>query len=333
MKVLVTGATGFLGINLCKELVKKGYIVNALYRSEVKARFLKQKNINLFKGNITDIKSIETAIKGCDYVFHLAAYAEVWAKKKDTFYKINYLGVKNVLDIAEKEGIRKIVVTSTAGVFGPSNNEIINENTTRKVNYFTLYEKTKAESEKLISERAAEGLNAVIVNPTRVYGPGLMSTGNSLSKMIKLYTEGKFRFLPGNGKSIGNYVFIDDVVNGHILALEKGIAGEKYILGGENISYIDFFKVLAEISGKNYILFKFPLYLMLVISFFMLIFAEGFGVKPLITPGWVRKYHYSFSISSEKAREKLGYQITPLKTGIAKTLDFLRSKSIDDEKR
>jgi nucleoside-diphosphate-sugar epimerase len=327
MKALVTGATGFLGINLCNELIKRGYEVNALYRSEAKAKFLKHKNINLFKGDITDIKSIENAVTGCDYIFHMAAYAQVWAKNSDTFYKINYIGVKNVLDIAEKAGVKKVIITSTAGVFGPSNNKIVDENTIRKVNYFSLYEKTKAEAEELTLQRAEKGLNVVIVNPSRVFGPGLMSKSNSVAKIIKLYIEGKFRLLPGNGKSIGNYVFVDDVVNGHILALEKGISGEKYILGGENISYIDFFKVLAEISGKKYLLFKFPLYLMLFISFFMLLMAKSFGIKPLITPGWVRKYNYNWILTSKKSQEKLGYKITPLRTGIAKTLDFIRLKN------
>ncbi len=325
MKALVTGATGFLGINLCHELVKRGYSVNALYRSEAKAAFIKHKDIHLCKGDITDIKSIQTAIAGCDYVFHMAAYAEVWSKSQDTFYKINYTGVQNVLNVAEKAGVKRIVVTSTAGVFGPSIKDAVNENTGRQVGYFSLYEKTKAEAEELISKRAAEGLNVVIVNPTRVYGPGLMSTGNSVTKIIKLYTEGKFRFLPGSGKSIGNYVFVNDVVNGHISALEKGISGEKYILGGENVSYTDFFRILAEISERRYILFRVPLYLMLIISFFMLVFAEVFGIKPLLTPGWVRKYNYNWVMSSDKAREKLGYEITPLRTGIAKTIDFLRS--------
>lgn len=327
MKILVTGATGFLGINLCNELVKRGYIVNALYRSESKAKSIKHKNIHLFKGDITDIRSIENAMVNCDYVFHMAAYAQVWSKKSDTFYKINYTGVLNVLDVAEREGVKKIIVTSTAGVFGPSDNNIINENSRRQVDYFTLYEKTKAGAEELILKRAARGLNVVIVNPTRVYGPGLMNTSNSVTKMIKLYVEGKFRFLPGNGNSIGNYVFIDDVVNGHILALEKGITGERYILGGENISYIDFFKVLSEISKKKYLLFKFPLYLMLLISFFMLLIAKGFGVKPLITPGWVRKYNYNWILSSDKARKNLGYKITPLRTGIARTLDFIKKEN------
>src|SRR4030042_2873838 len=111
MKVLVTGATGFIGINLCRELVRRGYVVNALYRSEEKAKYIKHKNIHLFKGDVTDISSINSAIKDCDFVFHLAAYTEVWSKDSNLFYEINYTGTLNILNEAEKAGIKKIVVT------------------------------------------------------------------------------------------------------------------------------------------------------------------------------------------------------------------------------
>ena len=248
MKVLVTGATGFIGINLCKELVNRGFKVNALYRSIDKANYLNNKNINLYRGDVTDPKSLEEAMLNCDYVFHLAAYAQVWAKDSQMFHSINYTGTLNILNIALKVGVKKIVVTSTAGVFGPSEGRVINEETRRKVDYFSLYERTKADAERLILERAAQGINVVIVNPTRVYGPGLLSTSNGVTRLIRLYIKGRFRFLPGSGNSIGNYVFIDDVVNGHLLALEYGKAGEKYILGGENVSYIDFFLSLCTIK-------------------------------------------------------------------------------------
>ena len=324
MKVLVTGATGFIGINLCNELARRGYIVNALYRSEEKARYLKNKNIRLFRGDVTDTLSLRNAVKGCNFVFHLAAYAQVWSKNPDMFHEINFTGTVNVLNEAEQAGVKKIVVTSTAGVFGPSDGNVVDENTKRKIPFFTLYEKTKADAEELILARSAKGMNVVIVNPTRVYGPGLLNTSNSVTRIIKLYIEGKFRFLPGNGKSIGNYVFVDDVISGHILALEKGVAGERYILGGENISYKDFFNVISEISHKRYKLFRFPLSLMLFVSFIMMVMARTFGLKPLITPGLVRKYNYNWVLSSDKASIQLGYKITPLKKGINETLNFIR---------
>ncbi len=328
MRVFVTGSTGFLGINLCKELIKRGYTVNALYRSGDKANHLKTGNIHLFKGDVTDIKSLEKAMLNCEYVFHLAAYAQVWAKNPGTFYDINYTGALNVLNVAAKVGVKKIIVTSTAGVFGPSEHSIINEESKRQVDYFSLYESTKAEAEKLISERAAQGLNVVIVNPSRIYGPGLLSTSNGVTRLIRLYIKGNFRILPGNGKSIGNYVYIEDVVIGHILALENGKAGERYILGGENVSYIDFFKTLSEVSAKKYSLFRFPVFLMLFVSNIMLIAAKLFGIKPLITPGLVKKYNYNWEISSNKAQTELGYNITPLKTGIIKTIDFLVAEKL-----
>jgi nucleoside-diphosphate-sugar epimerase len=263
-------------------------------------------------------------MEGCDFVFHLAAYAQVWSKDPGLFHEINYKGTLNVLDEAEKAGVERIVVTSTAGVFGPSDSNVVDENTKRQVPYFTLYEKTKADAEELIIGRAAKGMDVVIVNPTRVYGPGLLNISNSVTRIIKSYIEGKFRFLPGNGESIGNYVFIDDVISGHILALEKGVAGERYILGGDNVSYKQLFKVISELSGRKYRLFRFPLNLMLFVSFIMLVMARVFGLKPLITPGWVRRYNYNWMLSSNKAREQLGYKITPLRDGINKTLDFIR---------
>jgi nucleoside-diphosphate-sugar epimerase len=324
MKILVTGATGFIGIHLCNELARRGYIVNALYRSDEKARYLKNKNIRLFRGDVTDNLSLRNAVNGCDFVFHLAAYAQVWSKNPDMFHEINYAGTLNVLNEAEQAGVKKIVVTSTAGVFGPSDGNVVAENTKRQIPFFTLYEKTKADAEELILDRAVKGMNVVIVNPTRVYGPGLLNTSNSVTRIIKFYIEGKFRFLPGNGKSIGNYVFINDVISGHILALEKGVAGERYILGGENISYKDLFNIISEISHKRYKLFRFPLSLMLFVSSVMMVMARIFGLKPLITPGWVRKYNYNWVLSSDKARIQLGYKITPLKDGINETLNFIR---------
>jgi farnesol dehydrogenase len=135
--------------------------------------------------------------------------------------------------------------------------------------------------------------------------------------------EGKWHFLPGNGKSVGNYVFVDDVVNGHILALEKGISGERYILGGENVSYQEFFSLLAEITGKHYRLFRFPLSLMLISSGIMALFAGITGISPMITPGLVRKYNHHWKLTSDKARSQLGYNPLPLKEGLTATLRWL----------
>ena len=143
--------------------------------------------------------------------------------------------------------------------------------------------------------------------------------------LIKKYIKGTWRIIPGTGKQIGNYAYIGDVVNGHILAMENGIPGEKYILGGDNISYNDFFELLAEVSGKKTKMFHIPFPMMLRVSKFELFMAETFGKPPLITPPWIKRYLQNRLLSSQKAVNELNYTITPLDQAIAKTIKWLKS--------
>jgi nucleoside-diphosphate-sugar epimerase len=325
MNILITGATGFIGTRLTLKLAEEGHVVHALYRSEEKARAIVHPNVSLFKGDITDYYSIENAVRSCEVIFHMAAYARVWAKDAATFNRINVQGTVNVLDAAQKEGVRKIVFTSTAGVLGPSNGERVTEDTQRQIDYFNEYEITKALAEEKVLEYIRKGLEIVIVNPTRVYGPGIISGSNGVTKMIKLYSEGKFRWIPGNGESIGNYVYVDDVVEGHILALEEGRSGERYILGGYNVSFNGFFELLAKVSGRKLRMMKLSLPFMLGIAYLFRLRTKALGIPPLITSAWVKRYLYNWDISSAKALEELNYQITPLDEGFQKTLHWLKS--------
>lgn len=323
---MVTGATGFIGANLCHALANKGYIVHALYRSEEKAKAIQHPNITLFRGNILDNASMENAIKGCEFVFHLAAYAQVWAKSNQTFYELNYKATENLFKLALTYDVKRVVFTSTAGTIGPSLNGRVDEGTTRDTGFFSEYERTKHLAEELAREYSSKGLEVITVNPTRVYGPGELSVSNSVTKMIKQYVHGKFRFLPGNGKSIGNYVFIDDVVRGHLQALERGKPAERYILGGNNISYVEFFELLSDVSGKKNKMYLLPLSWMLVIANMMLVASKLTGIKPLITPGWVRKFNHHWNVSSKKAQNQLNYNPVPLREGLKKTVNWINDK-------
>jgi len=265
-------------------------------------------------------------MQDCDVVFHLAAFANIWSKDKMLAYKTNVTGTKNILEEALRNKIKKLVFTSSAAVFPPSQNgEEIDETSLLPENYLTDYETTKVQAEQLCIDYCKKGLDVVMVNPPRVFGPGLLNKSNSVTILIEKYINGKWRIIPGNGEAIGNYVFIDDVVNGHILAAQKGISGEKYILGGTNISFNEFFKVLTRISGKNYRLFHFPFSLMLAISKFELFMADTFGKNPLITPPWTRRYLQNRPLSSKKAITRLKYAVTPLEEGMRKTIDWLKS--------
>lgn len=324
-KVFITGATGFIGQKLAATLKNTGSEVVALVRDPQKAQYLAEKNIQLVKGDLFSTEAMTEGMAGCDEVYHLAAFASVWAKD-DTFEKVNIQGTLNVLNAAQQQGVKKTLVTSTAGVIGPAIDGPVNEESPRTVDFFTPYESSKYISEQKIKERVQEGQHIVIVNPTRVYGPGPLNVSNSVTKLVKQYLEGKWKFIPGNGMSTGNYVYVEDVIQGHMKAMEKGRAGERYLLGGEDATYHELFDHIAEIGGQRHKLYNMPLGVMLAFGKLQLFMAEQFGRPPMITPGWVRKYHYEWKVSSEKANKELGYQHTSLRKGLQETINWLKNE-------
>ncbi len=328
MKIFITGTTGFIGSNLAMKLAESGHTIHALYRFSYKTSRIQHKNIKIFKGDILDKKSLRNAMKSCDRAYHLGAFARTWAKKPETYFRVNVEGTKNVIETAIDLGLKKIVITSTAGVLGPSNGKPKAENSIRYSDFLNEYESSKFMMENLIHAYRNQDIQIVLVNPSRVYGPGLLSAPNSTTKIIKLYMDGKWFFIPGDGRRIGNYAFIDDVVDGHILAMEKGQSGEKFNLGGINASYADFFSILATASGKKRKLVKAPVPLMVSLSGLMFGLTRIFGGTPLITPKWVKKYLHDWAVSSEKAKKELGYSITPLNKGIEKTIAWFKGGHI-----
>ena len=325
MKIFVTGATGYIGNNLAKRLAAEGHTIYALCRSAEKASLLAHDNIKICDGDITDIKSVRTAMSGCEQVYHLAAYARVWAKDTSQYYLLNVEGTKNVLDAARELGIEKIVVTSTAGVLGPSGDRPVKEDDERIGNILNEYEETKTQSEILCKDYCNKyNMHIVIVNPPRVYGPGVESESNGVTRLVRFYLAGKWKIIPGDGNGTGSYVHVDDVVNGHILAMEKGRSGERYILSGVNISYKDFFSLLAIVSGKKVNLYPLPVWMMMLAGYAIMGYAKVTGKPPLITPKWIRKYLYNWSLSCEKAQRELGYTYRSLEEGLRQTVDWVK---------
>jgi farnesol dehydrogenase len=328
MKYLITGATGFIGTNLSLKLANEGHQVNALVRDKEKAKPLDHPNITFYFGDIHKVKIIEEALQGVHGIFHLAAFAKPWAKDSGLYNKINAEATKSLFQIARKKAISKIIFTSTAGTFGPSVETPVDEETVRQTDFFNEYESTKFIAEKITKDFVLKGMDIVIVHPTRVYGPGLLSKSNAVTFMIKQYINGNWRIIPGNGKRIGNYAYIDDIVNGHILAMQNGRSGEQYLIGGEDASYEYFFKLLRTISENKHTLIKIPVSLLIGFSSIQATLARMVGKAPLLPPKWVKKYLYDWSVNSTKAINELGYQITPLNEGLKKTLEWLKQEKL-----
>ena len=335
-KVFVTGATGFIGTRLVQALTDRGRRVRALSRRatpEVPPGFgfqdggpLARPEVELVRGDITDRASLLRGMEGCDQVYHLAAYAKNWAPDPATYDRMNIEAVHNVFDAAEKLGVRRVVWTSTQLTLGPTRRgEVIDEDSPRRTEQFlTDYERTKTIAERQAIARAEAGFPVVIVNPGRVYGPGLLTEGNSVSLLIDQYDRGKVPVLLNRGVNVGNWVLIDDVVEGHMLAMEKGRIGQRYLLGGENASLRQFFRTIDEVSGRRH--FQIPTFHVaaLVFSWFQKQRADWFGVYPQITPGWVRTFLVDWAHSSQKAERELGYRPTPLVDGLRITYQWLQ---------
>ncbi|MFO0818793.1 MAG: NAD-dependent epimerase/dehydratase family protein [Pirellulales bacterium] len=336
--VLVTGATGFIGTLLVRKLIDRGERVRALTRREpgrsppglddpVTRAASESGQLEWVRGDVTQLETLEQAMQGCQRVYHLAAYAKNWAPRRETFFEFNVGGLRNVLNAARGADIQRIVWTSTMVTLGTTRrDELADEARPRPSRVcLTTYEESKVEAEQLAFERIAAGCPLVIVNPARVYGPGHLTEGNSLARLIDDYDRGRFPILLNNGVNVASYGFVDDVAEGHCLAMERGRVGERYILGGENVSLREFFRLIDEVSGQRH--FQIPIFRpgALFFSWLQLQRAEWLGVYPLITPGWVRTFLADWSFTSAKAERELGYRPTSLREGLQRTVEWLRS--------
>jgi nucleoside-diphosphate-sugar epimerase len=323
MKVLVTGATGYVGHNLALALAQQGNHVHILVRNLQSAFIPQHSNIRVFPGDITKKETIGIAIKDCENVFHTAALVKLYARRPADFYDINAEGTRHVLDAALQVGAKKFVFTSTCGVFGPSLNEPMSENDPRITGFDNDYDLSKFLAEKLVIEYAKKELFTVVVSASKVYGPGIETHPISINGTIKRFIEGKLSFCPSPSHFISNYVFIDDLVRGHILAMEKGTSGEKYILGGENLSYAAFFQTIRNVSATRGALFPIPKSIARLYGCWHVVQSKMMDKEPFFNANSVHHIYCNKSFNCSKAVKELGYTITPFAMALQSTIQFL----------
>jgi nucleoside-diphosphate-sugar epimerase len=264
-------------------------------------------------------------MQDCDVVIHAAGITQLWHRDRSVFYKVNVGGTKNVLEAACFHKVRKFIYTSTGAVLGPSFQYPVAEEDPRITPFENDYEISKHCAEELVKEYSRRGLFAVIVALSRVYGPGLLTNGNPVSKFIGNTIKRRIGFVPDAKHIVGNYAFIDDVVEGHFLALQKGLGGEKYILGGENRSYEEFFDSIRKASPQKVRLITVPKSVLKIAS--KLIYTTSLITKKHqhLTPKTVDRLYQNRALSCEKAIKQLGYRITPFQNGLNQTIEFLKT--------
>ncbi|MBD1365459.1 NAD-dependent epimerase/dehydratase family protein [Mucilaginibacter sp. ZT4R22] len=324
IKILVTGATGFIGRELCLALAGKGYQVRALCRNTNHPYLIKHKNIVPVQGDILYPDSLKKAMQDCTQVYHTAALAKMWCRNPDAFYDTNVIGTRNVLSAATNAGVAKLVYTSTCGVWGPTLNFPLSEDEPRIVGFPIVYERTKYLAELEVQQFVNQGLNVVTVNPSRVFGEGPVTDSNTVSKMVSGYLRGKWRIIPGNGEQVANYAYLPDVVNGHIAAMEKGLKGNRYILGGEDISFNQFFSTVGTASGIKHRMLRVPQKAIKLYSHVEQFKTRLTGLPPFFLPEFADRLKFDQKYSSQKAAMQLGYRITPFGDAMQKTVDYLK---------
>ena len=245
MKYFVTGATGFVGGVVARQLSEQGHDVHASIRSLEKAKDLQAMGVTLFKGDVTDKESMREAMRGVDGVFHVAGWYKIGVKDKSDAERVNVQGTRNVLELMQELKIPKGVYTSTCAINSNTHGRVVDESYRFTGKHLSEYDRTKAAAHDIAKEFIAKGLPLVIVMPGLVYGPGDTST---LRENIISFLKGQLPAVPDQTGFC--WAHVDDIVQGHILAMECGRIGETYIIAGEPHSTVEAFKLAGQITGK-----------------------------------------------------------------------------------
>ena len=322
MKALLTGGTGFLGKNVARALVARGHEVRLLAREGSNLAGLPAGEI--VRGDVCDAASLRRAAEGCQAILHMAALVKMWVPEREVFDRVNVEGLRAALAASEAVGAR-LVYTSSFMAIGPTGAQPADESQIHPGHSFRNdYERTKAHADVVAREAAAAGRDVVLLYPGVVYGPGDRTAGNIVVNMIADHLRGRFPGIIGPGDRLWSYAFVEDVAAGHVDALEKGRAGERDLLAGENVSMNDFFRLLAEVSGVPAPRLHIPYAAAGALGWMLYAWAELTGLEPLLTHEVVGVFREHWSYTSAKAQRDLGYRTTSLRDGLRRTLDWLR---------
>jgi farnesol dehydrogenase len=319
--ILLTGATGYLGSQIACEVIARGMPLRVLVRDPARLPpAIDRARCEVAVGSITDLAAVRSAWQGVDTLIHTAALVKMWVPDRREFWKTNVDGLKQILEMAQDRGVRRVIYTSSFIALGPSDDASADETLVHQGPFSNEYEQTKAAA--LAWVRAQGGKFPVItLLPGVIYGPGPRTQGNLVGTMIDQYLAGRFPGLLGEGTQRWSFAYIADVVAAHLAALERGKPGDPFLLGGDNRTLNDFFRVLADASGIRHKVRHLPFWVGKMAGGLEVARARLFGHSPQLTPGVVDIFRSDWVYSSAKAQRELGYRLTPLEEGIRKTLN------------
>jgi len=321
----ITGATGLLGANLAASLVDAGHAVRATRRASSRVAHLDDLDIEWVEATLADEEALSRAFEGCELVFHCAADATVRWRATPQMTATNVAGTQRVLRAAQRAGARLVHVSSTVAVGLSEDGAPVDEDAPWNLARYRLddgYATTKRESERIILEAARAGeVDAVVVNPGFMFGP--RDARPSSGALLQNLARGR---IVGHTPGTNSFVDVNDVVVGMMAAAARGRAGERYILGGHNLSYPELFALAAPLAGVRPPRFAVPRALTWPVGW-ALDLAEALTGEWRELNSVVLRWSYfsGFAVSSAKAQRELGYEISPLEPAITACLDWLRA--------
>jgi farnesol dehydrogenase len=309
MNVLVTGGTGYLGRAVVHALSTRGHQV-VLYARTATGSGLPGRPID---GDIRDSDAMHAAAEGCHAIVHMAALVSIWRRRPRDFDEINVNGLRNVLAAARTAGVRKVLYTSSFLAVPPAGrNEPLQAND---------YQRTKVIAEQVAIRAQDAGTPIIRLYPGVIYGPGEFTEGNLVGRMVRDHLR---RRLPGliGPRRAWSYSYVDDVARGYVEALERGRVGTQYHLGGENVPQRRVFEIVRDLTGRS-LPWTIPIAAAEAIGAVEELRARVTGATPLLTRRTVEIFRHDWPLDSSEAARDLGYQITPLQEGIARTVASL----------
>jgi len=321
MRALVTGGTGFLGANLADGLIKHGWSVRILRRTTSPLDAVKDLNVEHAIGDIRDIDSLLAAMNGVDVVFNVAAISSYWRNKPDLIYKVNVDGARNVFEAAQRSGVNRVVHTSSAAAVGIIKGRPANESDpfNQPPKRFA-YGHSKWLAEQIVHERVTAGQDITMVNPAGIIGARDI---NWISGSI--LREAAHHHVPVIPQGGVNFVAVQDVVAGHIAAVEKGKVGERYILGGENLTNRQTIKMTCEIVGVKPPRLTQPRWTIPIAAFALDVTAAIVGPKLPLSGEQMRLTSEFIWFDSSKAQRELDLPHTPVRQALQECYDWYKA--------
>ena len=303
---LVTGAGGFLGSHVARLLVGRGDRVRVLIRPASRLEGIDGLDVERITGDLREPSSLAPALQGVQRVFHVAADYRLWTSNPREIYQSNVEGTRNLIAVARRVGIERFLYTSTVGTIAvPGHDPLPNENTvTRLDQMIGHYKRSKFLAEQEAMRAAQGGVPVVIVNPTTPVGPGDWKP-TPTGRMIVDFLNGR---TPAYVDSGLNIVAVEDVAEGHWLAAERGQTGERYLLGGENMTLREIFAALARFSGRRTPRWRIPHALALAAGYVDTGISAFAGREPRIPLEGVRMARHKMFVDCSKATQKLGFR-------------------------